>query len=136
MGTWSTHSSAVVIDRSIAIVVEHVAANFGHGLRLLRAGKSPRHAREHAFGAHAGQSRRARITAAGIAVIDGTIAIVIQVIAHLGHGAVCLDTQRFSFLAIDGADTAHADEAGTARVSDNRHLVVDEAVAIVVQTIT
>lgn len=91
MNTWPAHTSTVVVDNAIAIVVDHIAANLGHGLVFRGTSKSSGHAREHALSARAERSRDTRIASAWIAIVDGSIAIVVEVVTHFGHRSVCLD---------------------------------------------
>lgn len=92
MNTWPAHTTTVVVDNAIAIVVDHITANFWLGLVFLSATISAGHTSEHALGTRAGNSRDTGITSAWIAIVDRSIAIVVEVVTHFGHRSVCLDT--------------------------------------------
>jgi hypothetical protein len=124
-----------VIDDAIAIVVEAVAY-FRRRLRILIAHDAAIVARRRACGANALLTRIARISATWIAVVDSSIAIVVETIAHFDGRLRGLYTNELPAHTLEKAVSTNAEATRRTRATAARIALVDGAIAIVVDSIT
>jgi len=125
----------IFVELSIAIVVE-VVADFGCWIVVAVAHDRATRAGGRTGRANAELSRNTSHSAAGIAVVDDTIAIVVETVAHFGGRPLITVADDHTHRAIGSACRANATLASVARRASTRIAVVHGAIAIVIEAIT
>ena len=130
------HAAAriALVDRTVAIIVETVA-NLDARVVVAVARNATVRARRRTGRANAILACIARQTAAGIAIVHGTIAIVVEAVARLGRCGRILIAHDAASRTRRRTRRANALQAGIARQPPTRIAVVDRAIAIVVETV-
>lgn len=124
-----TTSGIAIIGNAIAVVIETIA-DFRNGLHRGGTNERPERAGLNPGSAKPGQWRHTRSAAAGIAVVDHTVAIVVLIIAYLGRR--CAWCAR-SGHTIHARLRRHATRADAAR--NGAETIVDGAVAVIVHVV-
>lgn len=123
-----------VVDGTIAIVIEPVAC-FRAWIRIAIAYDGTARTRRRSRSAHTELPRVARHVAAGIAIVDSTVAIVVQPVAHFRRRLRGLAARNHSIRTNLCSCRANAIQSGRTGITHRRGSIVDRAIAIVVEPI-
>lgn len=124
-----------VISRPVAIVIEAIAS-FGRRKHRLRTNDRPGRTSGDAGAAQSRQTVITRHTAAGIAFIDGAVAIVVDAVTDLGGGVVVAIADNRAGRTGRRSSRANTLLTGIASDAAARIAVVDGTIAIVIQAVT